>query len=206
MVDAPHQFRNTRTGGSLKSGSAQKYPVLSLDELKALPIQNIMDRNSLLLYWTPTALVPESLEVIRAWGYTYVTSLYWIKTQKHNPDKIRTGMGYNVRGAVEECWICRKGKVPALRIQNPNVVFAPIGEHSAKPYEVYRFFEEATERLGLTPRADIFARIGRPGWEPIGNAIDGRDIRDVLATPIEEWQSVATHPTAGLCLVRDGDH
>jgi N6-adenosine-specific RNA methylase IME4 len=188
MVDVPHKFRNERTGGSLKSGASQKYPVLELDEVKQLPIGNIMAKDSLLLYWTPPSLMPESLEVIRAWGYTYVAPVYWIKTQKHNPNKIRMGMGYNVRGAVEECWICRKGKVPALRIQKPNVIFAPVGEHSAKPNEIYQYFEEATDRLGLTPRVDIFARIARPGWVPVGNEIDGNDIRDVLKRGVNNYE------------------
>ncbi len=181
MVDVPHQFRNARTGGSLKSGASQKYPVLSLEEVKRLPIGNIMADDSVLLYWTPASLVPESLEVAKAWGYKYVTAVYWIKTQKHNPEKIKMGMGYNVRGAVEECWICRKGKIPALGIQQSNVIFAPIGEHSEKPAEAYAYFEPALDRLGLSPKADIFARVERPGWTAIGNEIDGRDIRDVLS-------------------------
>ncbi len=180
MVDVPHQFRNTRVGGSLKSGASQKYPVLNLEEVKRLPIANIMAKDSLLLYWTPVSMKPEALAVVRAWGYKYVTTLFWIKTQKHNPKKIKLGMGYNVRGAVEECWICRRGKVPALGIQKPNVIFAPAGRHSAKPDEAYAYFEPALERLGLAPKVDIFARAERPGWVPMGNEIDGRDIRDVL--------------------------
>ncbi|MFA6695046.1 MAG: MT-A70 family methyltransferase [Sphaerochaeta sp.] len=180
MVDVPHQFSNARTGGSLKSGASQKYPVMSLDEVKALPITSIMADDSLLLYWTPTALKKESLDVIQAWGYKYVTTLYWIKMQKNAPEKVKMGMGFNVRSAVEECWICKKGKVPALRIQKPNVIFAPIGKHSAKPDEAYQFFEPAISRLDLEPKADIFARISRDGWVPFGNEIDGLDIRSAM--------------------------
>ena len=184
MVDVPHKFRNARTGGSLKSGASQKYPVMDLDEVRRLPISNIMAKDSLLLYWTPVSMKTEALDVVTTWGYSYVTTLFWIKTQKHNPEKIKMGMGSNVRGSVEECWICRKGKIPALGIQKPNVVFAPISEHSAKPDVAYDYFEPALARLGLEPKADIFARVERPGWTAIGNEIDGRDIRDVLTSGI----------------------
>lgn len=181
MADVPYRFRNARAGGSLSSGSSQKYDVMDLEDIKSLPMQDIMDRNSLLLYWTPSSMTQESLEVIHAWGYDYVTAVYWVKTQKHNPEKVRMGMGYNVRGAVEECWICRRGKVPALRIQKPNVVFAPIGKHSEKPVAMYEFFEPALDRLELSPRLDLFARTQRSGWIAVGNEIDGCDVREVLA-------------------------
>jgi len=158
---------------------------MDLDAVKHLRVSDIMEKDSLLLYWTPPSLKPDSFEVIRAWGYSYVTTLYWIKTQKHNPEKIKMGMGYNVRGAVEECLICRRGKVPALGIQQPNVIFAPATEHSAKPDAAYAYFEPALERLGLAPKVDLFARVERPGWVPVGNEIDGQDIRDVLAQTTE---------------------
>lgn len=185
MVDVPHQFKNVRTGGSLCSGASQKYPVMDLDTIMQLPVSNILEKDSLLLYWTPPSLKPESLDVIRAWGYKYVTTLYWVKTQKHNPEKIKMGMGYNVRGAVEECLICRRGKVPALGIQQPNVIFAPATTHSAKPDAAYSYFEPALERLGLIPKVDLFARVERPGWVALGNEIDGQDIRDVLGQSMD---------------------
>jgi len=36
------------------------------------------------------------------------------------------------------------------------------------------------ELFGDVLRVDVFARKHRPGWDVIGDAIDGRDIRDVL--------------------------
>jgi N6-adenosine-specific RNA methylase IME4 len=56
------------------------------------------------------------------------------------------------------------------------VAYAPLQDHSHKPEEQYAIIE----RCSPGPRVELFARRPQPGWDAVGNEIDGRDIRDVL--------------------------
>jgi N6-adenosine-specific RNA methylase IME4 len=47
-ADPPYQYRNVRTGGSMKSGSAQKYPVMKTEDICGLPVNKISDNDSVL--------------------------------------------------------------------------------------------------------------------------------------------------------------
>jgi len=53
----------------MKSGSAAKYPTMSLDELKRLPVHKIAARDSVLFLWATTPLLDETFEIMKAWGY-----------------------------------------------------------------------------------------------------------------------------------------
>jgi len=49
----------------------------------------------------------------------------------------------------------------------PQVIMAPVGEHSAKPGEVHR----RIERVLAMPYLELFARAKRPGWVTWGNEV-----------------------------------
>ena len=49
------------------------YPSMTLDALKALPVGDVAAPDSLLLLWATNPLLPVALELIEAWGFTYVT-------------------------------------------------------------------------------------------------------------------------------------
>jgi hypothetical protein len=40
-ADPPWKYDNVRTGGSLQSGAAAKYPVLTIDEIKSFQVSNL---------------------------------------------------------------------------------------------------------------------------------------------------------------------
>jgi len=40
-ADPPWSYKNKKTGGSFKSGSASKYPTMSLSEICSLPVRKI---------------------------------------------------------------------------------------------------------------------------------------------------------------------
>jgi N6-adenosine-specific RNA methylase IME4 len=80
------------------------------------------------------------------------------------------------RANAELCLLFTKGS-PKRKARNVRqVIIAPVGVHSAKPDEQY----ERIERLVDGPYVEVFARRPWPGWNAIGNEIDGRDVRDVL--------------------------
>jgi len=174
-IDPPWSYRNKKTGGSMKSGSVTKYPTMSIEEIKALPIHNIASKNSALFLWATTPLLPEAFEVMKHWGYQYKTMLYWRKIMS-------LGMGFYFRGQVEQILVGIKGKVKAFRIQKANIIQTKSLRHSQKPEE----FRKLIELIDLKPRIELFAREKTEGWDAIGNDINGKDIKEELEAMINE--------------------
>ena len=157
----------------MKSGSSAKYPTLTVEELCALPIPDIADKNSVLFLWATVPLMPEAFEVVKAWKYKYKTSLFWRKTG-------RVGLGFWWRGEVELLLFGIRGKVKAFRCQEPNYIETRPTQHSSKPEEFRQLIERATADIENPKKVEIFGRRQAEGWDVIGNDIDGKDIRDVL--------------------------
>lgn len=162
----------------MSSGSAQKYDTLPLSEVLSLPVASVTDRDSVLFLWATTPMLPEALSVMSAWGFTYKTSLYWRKIMS-------LGMGFWYRGQVEQLILGVRGKVKAFRIQRPNFIQTKARDHSQKPDEI----RELVDLCGLSPKLELFATSRTEGWDCIGNAINGEDIRVSLARVIAEQES-----------------
>ena len=178
-VDPPWEFRNKKTGGSHTSGAAQKYPVLDVDAICALPVQSIMDADSVLALWVPTSINPAvPSRVLQAWGYRYKTKAYWHKTGA-------LGLGFYFRNQIEELWFAVKGDVAPFGLQVRNVSMSGREGHSAKPWWFRDLVEHATAPLLVqdeVAHVELFARpfIGAIPWEKVGKEIDGKDIRTAL--------------------------
>jgi N6-adenosine-specific RNA methylase IME4 len=137
------------------------YPTMALEDICALPVSEIAADDALLLLWATGPKLREAvMEVIPAWGFTYRTNFAWVK------DKI--GTGYWVRAQHELLLIATRGDFPAPLpgTQSPSVIYAPRGEHSAKPEAVYELVERAYPSLG---KIELFARQKRDGWAAWGN-------------------------------------
>jgi N6-adenosine-specific RNA methylase IME4 len=163
VADPPWQYKNKKTGGSMKSGSAAKYPTMPLNEICDLPVPDICERDAILFLWGTTPLPRHSLEVMDAWGFRFKTKIYWVKP--------RLGMGFWFRGAVEECLVGTRGKVKAFRSSKPNVIFAAAREHSKKPEEFFGLIEPELTRFDLSSKIELFARGRRSGWDAWGNEV-----------------------------------
>ena len=155
-ADPPWSYRNVKTGGSLKSGAAQKYPVMSVDEIASLPVPAISMRDSVLFLWATVPLLPEALHVMKSWGFEYKTAFFWKKKS--------FGLGYWFRGVIEVCLIGIKGNIKPFRMQIPNFIETKPGRHSEKPKEMYVILE----KLNLNPKIELFARERRAGWDAWG--------------------------------------
>jgi N6-adenosine-specific RNA methylase IME4 len=186
-VDPPWVYKNKRTGGSMVSGADEKYNTLSLDELCNLSVKQIADKNSVLFLWVTTPLKYEIAQsgLVEKWGFKYVTTIYWRKIMS-------LGLGFQFRGQIEECWMCRRGSVRSFRTQFPNfiesdeVIQSKVRKHSQKPEEFFGMIEPSIEKFGLYPCLEIFARERRPLWMAIGNEISGNDIRVDLQNLIDD--------------------
>lgn len=82
---------------------------------------------------------------------------------------LRIGMGRTVRNAHEACIVAKRGRPTRLSASVPSVLFAPRGEHSAKP----EAFRDLVERLAPGPYLELFARTRRKGWTCMGDELGG---------------------------------
>jgi N6-adenosine-specific RNA methylase IME4 len=138
------------------------YPTLPLEEIKALKVPAAED--ALLFLWAVTALLPEALEVIAAWGFSYKSCLVWVK------DWI--GPGTWLRNRHELLLVGRRGdhRPPDPEDRVDSVLEAPRGRHSEKPAEVYELLERMYPRAS---KLELFARgAPRAGWAAWGNEVD----------------------------------
>lgn len=161
--------------------AAMHYDVMTLDQIKALPVGDLFADDAVLFMWVIQAMLPEALELINAYGFTYKTvALYWFKLLPSldaqpklfmTAEEMKMGMGYHTRAEVEQCWIATRGK--GYVRQDAGVrqsIFAPLREHSRKPEEAVR----RVERLvgPDLPKVEVFARRRRAGWTVFGNQVD----------------------------------
>jgi site-specific DNA-methyltransferase (adenine-specific) len=170
-ADPPWQYDH----GSISHGGVDKhYSTMDLESIKALPIGNLAADDCVLLLWATFPQLREALEVIEAWGFSYLTlGFSWIKTNTDGSPFF--GVGYYAKSNCEVCLLATKGNAHGLVASNSvsSVVLAPRGCHSQKPDEVRN---KIVELFGDVPRIELFSRERILGWDCWGNQIPGSDL------------------------------
>jgi N6-adenosine-specific RNA methylase IME4/ParB-like chromosome segregation protein Spo0J len=116
--------------------------------------------DAILFLWVPPSLIPTGLEVMKAWGFSHIGEMVWVKPS--------IGLGNTVRFQHEPLLIGRKGnfRVPEPEDRPSSVVTARRGRHSEKP----KVFYDLIERMYPDARRlELFARNPRAGWARWGN-------------------------------------
>ena len=135
------------------------YPTMALEEICALHVPAADD--CLLLLWAVNCLLPEALQVLDAWGFTYKTDIVWVKAS--------IGLGRWVRNRHETLLLATRGKLPLPESAFPDSVLeAPRGRHSEKPARLAELIEQTWPQLS---KLELFARTARPGWAAWGNQL-----------------------------------
>lgn len=174
-ADPPWSFATWSHRGQGK-GASQHYATMSLDDIAALPVSAICADDAALFLWVVQPMLPDALRLIEAWGFAFKTVAFaWVKLKGRQDrlfyagEDVRLGLGYHTRSGFEQCWLATRGKGYARLCRGePQVVFAPLREHSRKPDEV----AQAIDRLvGDVPRVELFARTQRAGWDAWGNQV-----------------------------------
>ena len=149
-------------------GAESFYQTMSIDDIKNLPVEAISDENCILFMWVTMPLLPEGLDVIKAWSFKYKTCGFtWIKKTKKG--KIHCGMGHYTRGNAELCLIATKGKIKRINASVSQIIISEIQRHSQKPQEVR---SKITQLYGDLPRIELFARQKVEGWDCWGNEVN----------------------------------
>lgn len=171
LADPPWRFQN-RTGKiAPEHRRLARYQTLPLDEIKALPVAELAAENAHLYLWVPNALLPEGIEVLRAWGFRYVTQLQWFKVRKDGgPD--RRGCGFYYRNVTEPLLLGVRGRLRTLAPARSmaNLVASRKREHSVKPEEIF----DVIEACSPGPYLELFARRERLGWYGWGDQLKKR--------------------------------
>lgn len=182
LADPPWQFQNRTGKMAPEHKRLQRYPTMSLQEIKDLPVEAIVADTAHLYLWVPNALLAEGMQVMEHWGFTYKTNLIWYKIRKDGgPD--RRGVGFYFRNVTEIILFGVRGK-NARTLQpgrsQENIISSRKREHSRKPDEQYDLIEACSPG----PRIELFARGPRKGWFVWGNQAEEY---------IPDWETYSNH-------------
>jgi hypothetical protein len=82
LADPPWRFQNRTGKVAPEHRRLSRYDTMSVDEICALPVADLMADQSHCYLWVPNALLGDGLRVMDAWGFTYKSMLVWAKRRK----------------------------------------------------------------------------------------------------------------------------
>lgn len=195
IADPPWPFDDKLPGPG--RGAAKHYPLMTLEMiagcLPALEANGLRVADDAHLYlWVPNSFLDAAYDTVRAWGFESKQLITWVKVTSFAAETVRewcrrfdnrwaalnvkgvarVGMGHGYRNCTEQLIVAKRGKLPYLRKDVPNVFFAPRQVHSRKP----ALFYDIAESMSPGPYLELFARPPvRPGWDAWGNEVE--DVR-----------------------------
>jgi N6-adenosine-specific RNA methylase IME4 len=166
LADPPWRFTNRSGKVAPEHKRLSRYDTMSLEEICALPVPEVVAENSHLYLWVPNALLPEGLKVLDSWGFRYVSNLMWAKRRKDGGPDGR-GVGFYFRNVTEILLFGVRGSLRTLAPARSqvNMIESRKREHSRKPDEQY----ELIEACSPGPFLEMFARSQREGWASWGD-------------------------------------
>jgi N6-adenosine-specific RNA methylase IME4 len=186
LADPAFRFVTRSAKGQGRSPS-KHYRDLTSDEIMALPVRECAAADSWLFLWLPNPHIRLLEPIMSAWGFTFSGLAFsWLKTTKlatvtslsitaapGAKSPWHMGLGFTTRANIELCWLGRRGKPRRLDAGVPELIVAPVREHSRKPDEQYT----RIERFCAGPYFELFARQCWPGWTAWGDQVGlfGRD-------------------------------
>lgn len=166
LADPPWRFTNRTGKVAPEHRRLDRYSTMTLDAIKTIDVKGVLAPNAHLYLWVPNALLPDGLEVMKAWGFRYVSNIVWAKRRiDGGPDG--RGVGFYFRNVTE---ILLFGVRGSMRTLSPgrsqvNMIETRKREHSRKPDEQYDIIESCSPGAYL----ELFARHARQGWTVWGD-------------------------------------
>jgi N6-adenosine-specific RNA methylase IME4 len=187
MADPPWPVKMRSPKGEKKSAAA-KYGLMHFEDIAAMPVGELAAKASVLFTWAVWPLIlhggdPDRHyagadasrsrvgEVIKAWGFRYVTGGAWFK--RTITGKAAFGPGYRVRSTCEPFLLSINGNPQTMGRRQRNVIESIVEnafdglrrEHSHKPEEAFAWCERY---MPGARRLELFSRQSRPGWDSWG--------------------------------------
>lgn len=166
LADPPWRFANRTGKVAPEHRRLDRYSTMPLDAILSLEVKSILAPNAHLYLWVPNALLPDGLEVMKAWGFRYVSNIVWAKRRKDGGPDGR-GVGFYFRNVTELLLFGVRGSMRTLAPgrSQVNMIETRKREHSRKPDEQYDLIEACSPGAYL----ELFARHARPGWTAWGD-------------------------------------
>lgn len=158
-IDPPWAY-NEKGGFSSDDYDAQNnrgavdYPTMTVEQIKQIELPAADD--CVLFLWTTHAFLKDSFDIMQNWGFEYKATIVW--------DKVKMGMGRNIRMQCEFCLLGIKGKPIIQGNSERDIITEARREHSRKPEAFY----EMVERMCIGNKLDYFSRQTRNNWEHYG--------------------------------------
>lgn len=160
VIDPPWPMQKIEREERPRQGDVLDYPVMSLEEIAALPVAELADEAGCHVYlWVTQKYLPEGLRLFEAWGVKYQCLLTWVKPTGMTP--------YSWMYNTEHVLFGRIGSLQLDRLGLKLAFEAPVIKHSQKPDVFY----ERVVQASPGPRIDMFARHTHNGFTAWGNEI-----------------------------------
>lgn len=153
LVDPPWGTPDQRG----KFGAQSHYRLMSLEDIRQLPVGQLADDNAHLYLWCYPATRYIAEDIMRGWGFRFVDEFVWGKDQ--------FGLGQYFRHAHETLLLGVKGRLPVQFRGQRSFTMLPRQSHSHKPEEVHVM----VQRLSPGPYLELFARRPAPtnDWDDV---------------------------------------
>lgn len=143
------------------SGIDDKYPTMTIDEIKLLPVIEKSADDCSLFIWTTHTFLPDTMDIIKQWGFKYYCTITWNK-----------GSGWTQHGfhkMTEFLIFAYKGKINIEQHGEaiPTLIKEGKTYHSKKPDSI----RESIKNKTPDGRLEMFARDEYEGWTPWGNEV-----------------------------------
>jgi N6-adenosine-specific RNA methylase IME4 len=179
LADPPWQFTNRTGKVAPEHRRLARYATLTMPEIKALPVADLAAEPAHLYLWVPNALLPEGLDVMKAWGFHYKSNIVWHKIRKDGGSDGR-GVGFYFRNVTEILLFGTRGRnarTLARGRRQVNYMSSRKREHSRKPDEQFAIIEACSPG----PFLELFARGDRRNWTLWGDQA-GAEYRPTWST------------------------
>lgn len=164
------------------------YATMSDTWLRELPVENLAAADCLLCLWSTMPKLEFSFELMKLWGFRYVTAGAWFK--HYRSGKIAHAQGKVLLNGAENFLLGARGRPrydrrPVLGTYESDIEYdfelahrwreldcealdALRRQHSRKPDDQYARLETL---MGDVPRCEIFATQRPPGWDVWGDQV-----------------------------------
>jgi N6-adenosine-specific RNA methylase IME4 len=160
LADPEWRFEPWSRETGMDRAADQHYSTSPTEIIASRDVASIAADDCVLFMWATVPMLPQAIEVGRAWGFEYRSHCIWAKDKE--------GTGYWFRNTHELLLVFTRGNIPAPAPgqQWGSLIEAPVGEHSQKPSIFYEMIEQLYPNL---PKIELNARgPAREGWSVWG--------------------------------------
>lgn len=156
-------FGPTSHGGDQPNRRPLPYSAMSVEEIAALPVQQLVGTDAHLYLWTTNRYLRAAYDVAEAWGFRFSQVLVWAKPP------MGIGPGGAFSNTTEFVLFCRRGKLKHQDRIDSTWWNWTRRSHSEKPPA----FMDMIERVSPGPYVELFSRSPRMGWDSWGKGYEG---------------------------------